>query len=60
MPIVPFYDNKADLELKSLVDYLNKFISEPDVRELNSKTMRLADYSKFRNPSDLIKTLYTV
>jgi CTD small phosphatase-like protein 2 len=35
VPIVPFYDNKADLELMSLISYLKGFIGEKDVRIKN-------------------------
>lgn len=35
IPIVPFYDNKADLQLKNLIPYLKGFLNVSDVRIKN-------------------------
>lgn len=55
---MPFYDNKADLELKNLIPYLRSFLNESDVRVRNNEVMKLAEYTKYRGPEDLINKLY--
>jgi hypothetical protein len=50
VPIVPFYDNKADLELKSLVTYMKKLGSSPNIRNRNASVLKLAEYSGIKDP----------
>lgn len=35
IPIIPYYENKADRELEALGDYLKGMIGVKDVREYN-------------------------
>ena len=58
MPIVPFYRNKADFELKNLIPYLKGFEKEDDVRVKNSATMQLDKYYRYNNIDALIEVLY--
>ena len=58
MPIIPFYDNKADLELKSLVSYIRALGTETNIRQRNAKVMRLDQYSSMRDPKELLSKLY--
>ncbi len=58
MPVVPFYDNKADLELKNLIPYLKDFLNVKDVRPKNSGEMKLSQYTNFKDIKTLINTLY--
>ena len=58
VPIVPFYDNKADLELKSLIPYLKGFIGEKDLRLKNEAQMKLSEYTNFKEIKSLIHSLY--
>jgi Dullard-like phosphatase family protein len=43
IPILPFYKNKDDVEMKSLVNYLNQIAIFDDLREVNKKFLKL-DY----------------
>jgi CTD small phosphatase-like protein 2 len=43
IPILPFYDNKDDTELKFLSDYLNKIAKVNDLREENKSHIKM-DY----------------
>ena len=58
MPVIPFYDNKADLELKSLIPYLKGFVNANDVQVKNEKEMKLSQYTKFKDIKSLMSTLY--
>lgn len=44
IPIIPFYDNYEDHELKFLAEYLKMFTDVDDVRELNTKILQLDSY----------------
>lgn len=41
VPIIPFYDNYEDKELKYLTSYLKIFADVEDVRVLNQKILKL-------------------
>lgn len=41
IPIIPYYENKADRELEALGDYLKGMIGAKDVREYNRQHLRL-------------------
>lgn len=41
IPIIPFYDNYEDKELKYLSSYLKLFSDVDDVRVLNKKLLKL-------------------
>ena len=58
IPIVPFYDNKADLELKSLVGYIKSLGTDGNLRQKNSTFMKLSMYSSCKDPKDLLNRLY--
>lgn len=58
VPIVPFYDNKADLELKSLVTYMKSLGTQDNLRQRNAKIMRIAEYSYMRDQKELLTKLY--
>ena len=57
VPILPFYDSKNDVELRSLVDYLLCFHTE-DVRTLNQKTFRLEIYGESTSPDEALERLF--
>ena len=42
LPILPYYDNKSDIELKHLTNYLKNIISVIDVREVNKKLLKVS------------------
>ncbi len=58
VPIVPFYDNKADLELKSLVGYVKSLGNTQNIRQRNASIMRLGEYSSLKETKDVLKKLY--
>jgi len=47
IPIIPFYDNKDDQELKHLIPYLKSFLNVKDCREVNKQTFRLHQYTMY-------------
>ena len=40
IPIIPFYDNKKDEELKNIIPYIKQFIDD-DIRTINKNTFKL-------------------
>lgn len=56
VPIVPFYDNKADLELKSLIGHVKSLGSK--LRERNAAVMRLREYWTVNETKELLNKLY--
>ena len=42
LPILPYYDNKSDVELKHLTNYLKNIVSVIDVREDNKKLLKIS------------------
>jgi CTD small phosphatase-like protein 2 len=54
VPIIPFYDNKADQELRHLIPYLKFLSSVKDVRDINKQTFKLHQYSSFDSPEDVL------
>lgn len=47
IPIIPYYDNKEDQELKHLIPYLRSLLGVRDVREVNKQTFKLHAYSMY-------------
>ncbi len=40
IPILPFYDNKQDIEMPFLAQYLNSIVNTDDIREINKKFIK--------------------
>lgn len=57
VPIIPYYDNKNDMELKYLADYL-KLLVNNDIQETNRKNFKLYMYQQFQNMEELAETLF--
>jgi len=47
IPIIPFYDNKEDQELKDLIPYLKSLLNVKDCREVNRQTFKLHQYTMY-------------
>ena len=58
IPIVPFYYNKADRELKTLVAYLKSLYHVKDVREINVKSFKLHHFSESGSHDELLRRLF--
>jgi CTD small phosphatase-like protein 2 len=58
VPILPFYDNQADTELKSLTTYLKQMFGVPDVRKKNDTMFKLSQYCRYSNATELLNSLY--
>ena len=56
IPILPFYDFKADKELLSLQDYLKKLANVEDIIEVNKNTFKLQEYEKYEEVQSLIES----
>ncbi len=59
VPIIPFYNNKADLELKALTKYLKGFHGHKQLRSANEQQLKLSQYGQFHSASALIAKLYS-
>jgi len=46
IPIIPYYENKDDVELKHLIPYLKNLNSAKDMREVNKQTFKLHLYTQ--------------
>ena len=57
VPIIPYYDNKQDEELKHLVEYLKGLVMK-DIKETNRNTFKLTSYQKFQTIEDLEEVLF--
>ena len=58
MPIVPFYDNKADLELKSFVSYAKGLGTTPNIRGRSAALLKLGQYGGMKEPKEVLSRLY--
>lgn len=56
IPILPFYDFKADRELIYLTDYLKTISEVEDIRESNTKMFRLNQYERYEEIQQLIES----
>jgi len=57
IPIVPFYENKNDQELRHLVPYLKFLSGVKDLREINRQTFRLSLYQNYDTPEKVLNKL---
>lgn len=57
VPIIPYYDNKKDMELKHLADYL-KLLVNNDIQETNRKNFKLYMYQQYQNMDELAEILF--
>ena len=53
VPVIPYYGNKKDNQLKYLTFYLKKMIDK-DIRELNKKTFKYQLYDKKLKPEKIL------
>ena len=50
LPILPYYDNKNDIELKNLISYLKSIHHVKDVREVNKKMLKINQFGDYTDP----------
>ena len=55
IPILPYYDFKADRELLSLKDYLIELAQAENIREMNSNAFKLHEFEKYEELQELIE-----
>ena len=55
IPILPYYDFKADKELLHLKEYLKELAEVDDIREVNKNTFKLQEYEKYEEIQGLIE-----
>ena len=58
VPIIPFYENKNDKELKDLIPFLKTLAKVSDVREILKKTFKMHLYSKYNSLEDVKEDLF--
>lgn len=56
--MIPFYDCKADLELKNLTSYLKGMAGVKDIRKEHCSQLKTNEYHQFSDALDLITKLY--
>lgn len=54
LPILPYYDNKSDIELKHLMNFLKSIHHVRDIREVNKKLLKIGRFSEYKDPVDLL------
>jgi len=57
IPIIPFYENKTDLELKLLIPYLKRLANVKDVREVNKQTFKFHTYSQYNSMNEVLQNV---
>jgi CTD small phosphatase-like protein 2 len=57
IPILPFYDDKTDGELKLLVGFLKSLALEPDVRPVIQKTFKMREFLAQDTPEAVLKSI---
>lgn len=60
IPILPFYDNYNDKELKILTEYLKSMGDMKSVRETNAKTFKLRSLQDYDTPDDALLNVFGV
>jgi len=55
VPIIPFYDNKADQELRHLIPYLKSLSTSKNLREVNKQTFKLHHFSAYDEAEELLE-----
>ncbi len=58
IPVIPYYDNKEDLELLHLTNYLKTIYNCKDIREPNRNTFKLHLLAQNKDPLELINLAY--
>jgi CTD small phosphatase-like protein 2 len=58
IPVMPFYNNKNDCELRYLAEFLIRIAQVPDVRPVLSQIFQLHQHEKVQNSAEWYK-LYT-
>ncbi|CAD8047492.1 unnamed protein product [Paramecium primaurelia] len=59
IPIIPFYDNKDDKELKLLYDFLiSDVLPAYDCRKILEETFKLREFQNYNSPKVAIEKLY--
>jgi len=58
IPIIPFYYNKSDRELKTLVPYLKSLYHVRDVRDVNIRSFKLHKFTESEDHDEVIRKLF--
>jgi CTD small phosphatase-like protein 2 len=58
IPIIPFYDNYEDEELRYLIPYLKKLAVEEDCRDLNRDYFKIYVLGENENVKEAVKEIY--
>ncbi len=58
IPIIPFYDNKNDLELKHFTNFMKSIHNVKDIRDVLKKTLKINQFGEFQDPEILLSSLF--
>lgn len=58
IPILPFYDDKSDTELKSLANLLYQLAELDDVRPAIKNIFKYKQYKHHESPAELLREIY--
>lgn len=57
IPILPFYDDKSDEELRILSSFLKTLGKEEDVRSVLKKTFKMKEFLAWETPEAVLKSI---
>ncbi|EGR33687.1 NLI interacting factor-like phosphatase family protein, putative [Ichthyophthirius multifiliis] len=60
IPIIPYYDNKSDIELKYLLDFLKRLVGVEDVRSIIYQNFRMHLYAECQNIKEALEKVYGI
>lgn len=57
IPIIPFYENKSDQELKHLISFLKPLANVREIRDVIKKTFKIQNYSRYATQEDVMQNV---
>jgi CTD small phosphatase-like protein 2 len=60
IPIIPYYDNKSDQELKMLSKYLKYLNQFSDMRDVNKRVFRMNLFSEQDTPEKVLEKMFKI
>jgi len=57
VPIIPFYENKTDQELRHLIPFLKRLSTMKDPREIIKKTFKFKSYSLYNSQDEVMNNI---
>lgn len=58
LPIIPYYNDKEDRELKHLIEFMKAIAGVSNIREECRTRLKLHEYAEFTKAEDLLRNVY--